>query len=81
MGFGHYTAYAKNALTNLWYQFDDSRVSLIDKNQLKDTIVNQSAYNLFFRRRDWHKANMDEGVNFDKIAIRPDLSYIQGQGK
>jgi ubiquitin carboxyl-terminal hydrolase 4/11/15 len=27
MGFGHYTAFAKNPLTNKWYEFDDSRVS------------------------------------------------------
>lgn len=29
MGFGHYTAYAKNPNDNKWYQFDDSRVSVI----------------------------------------------------
>ena len=27
MGFGHYTAFAKNPLTDKWYEFDDSRVS------------------------------------------------------
>jgi ubiquitin C-terminal hydrolase len=31
MGFGHYTAYSKNPLDGLWYEFDDSRVSLINK--------------------------------------------------
>lgn len=27
MGFGHYTAYCQNPVTNQWYEFDDSRVS------------------------------------------------------
>ena len=27
MGFGHYTAYAKNPLMDKWFEFDDSRVS------------------------------------------------------
>lgn len=27
MGFGHYTAFGKNPLTNKWFDFDDSRVS------------------------------------------------------
>lgn len=27
MGFGHYTAYAKNHITGKWYDFDDSSVS------------------------------------------------------
>lgn len=26
MGFGHYTAYARNPITSNWYEFDDSRV-------------------------------------------------------
>jgi len=29
MGFGHYTAYAKNPIENRWIEFDDSRVSPI----------------------------------------------------
>jgi len=29
MGFGHYTAYAKNPIDSKWYEFDDSRVTKV----------------------------------------------------
>lgn len=54
MGFGHYTAYAKNPIDNKWYEFDDSRVTPMNSN-VKDHVVTSAAYNLFFRRRDWHE--------------------------
>jgi len=37
------------------------------------------AYNLFYRRRDWHERNMKEGVNFDALAIKADMSLIDKQ--
>lgn len=72
MGFGHYTAYCKNPLTNMWYDFDDSRVSKVEG---KDVCTN-AAYNLFYRRRDWHENNMKNGINFDKLAIKPDMDLV-----
>ena len=30
MGFGHYTAYARNPRTDKWYEFDDSRVTPVN---------------------------------------------------
>ena len=30
VGFGHYTAYAKNPIDNTWYNFDDSSVSPVN---------------------------------------------------
>lgn len=65
MGFGHYTAYAKNPLTNKWYEFDDSRVSAMED---PSNVISNAAYNLFYRRRDWHQQNIEEGVDFDKLA-------------
>jgi ubiquitin carboxyl-terminal hydrolase 4/11/15 len=44
---GHYTAYGKNAITNKWYEFNDSSVSGTSTNH----IVSSSAYLLFYRRR------------------------------
>jgi ubiquitin carboxyl-terminal hydrolase 4/11/15 len=76
MGFGHYTAYAKNPLTDKWYEFDDSRVSQVNPGQLERQIVTNAAYNLFYRRRDWHAKNIKEGVDFEKLAIKPDMSYV-----
>ena len=32
VGFGHYTAYAKNPLDDKWYNFDDSSVSPVGEN-------------------------------------------------
>lgn len=48
VGFGHYTAYAKNHQDNQWYEFDDSRVTLI-KNL--ETMITSAAYLLFYERR------------------------------
>ncbi|OQR99918.1 ubiquitin-specific protease, partial [Thraustotheca clavata] len=48
MGFGHYTAYAKDHEHNLWYNFDDSSVTAISASQ---TVTN-AAYILFYKRRE-----------------------------
>ena len=37
MGFGHYTAYCQNPVTNQWYEFDDSRVSQVNPSMLKNS--------------------------------------------
>ena len=76
MGFGHYTAFAQNPLDKKWYEYDDSRVKEISIQNLQQTVVTNAAYNLFFRRRDWHEANMESGVDFDKIALRPDIQMF-----
>jgi len=49
VGFGHYTAFAKNPLNNEWYNFDDSRCSQVNS---RSQIVSSSAYSLFYRLRD-----------------------------
>lgn len=76
MGFGHYTAYAKNPNTDRWYEFDDSRVQQISEDRVKHTVVTDAAYNLFYRRRDWHERNIKEGISFEQMAIKPDMSYF-----
>ncbi|KAF0689993.1 Aste57867_18583 [Aphanomyces stellatus] len=47
MGFGHYTAYAKDQATNLWYTFDDSSVTSVSA----ASVVSNAAYILFYKRR------------------------------
>lgn len=59
MGFGHYTANCMNPLDKKWYNFDDSHVSLINSSNVKNQVVQDCAYNLFYRRRDY--------VNLEKI--------------
>ena len=76
MGFGHYTAFAKNALSGKWYEFDDSRVSQVSQNSLESNIVTNAAYNLFYRRRDWHEKNMQDGIDYEKMAIKPDMDLV-----
>jgi ubiquitin carboxyl-terminal hydrolase 4/11/15 len=51
MGFGHYTAFAKNPLDGNWYEFDDSRVS---KRSEKD-LVSCNAFVLFYKRKGLEK--------------------------
>lgn len=46
VGFGHYTAYAKN--NGKWYNYDDSSVSEVDA---KD-IVTKKAYCIFYEKRN-----------------------------
>uniref|UniRef100_UPI00358F3F17 ubiquitin carboxyl-terminal hydrolase 15-like isoform X2 n=1 Tax=Myxine glutinosa TaxID=7769 RepID=UPI00358F3F17 len=61
LGGGHYTAYAKNQLSQNWYYFDDSSVSSASKDQ----IVSKAAYVLFYQRRGdddsarWTAPNVD----------------------
>ena len=39
--------------------------------------MTKSAYNIFYRRRDWHEKNMEEeSLDFDRIAQKPDMSYV-----
>jgi ubiquitin carboxyl-terminal hydrolase 4/11/15 len=49
LSFGHYTAYAKNG--DQWYYYDDSSVKKVDP----ENAIANSAYNLFYRRRDTPK--------------------------
>ena len=48
---GHYTAFCKNAPTDQWLYFDDSRVSAVSAEKVKDTVCSASAYLLFYRKR------------------------------
>ena len=72
MGFGHYTAYSKNSLTDKWYDFDDSRVNQVEASE----VCTNAAYNLFFRKRDWHENNKKNGIDFDTMAIKPDMDLV-----
>jgi ubiquitin carboxyl-terminal hydrolase 4/11/15 len=76
MGFGHYTAFAKNPLDDKWYEFDDSSVTPIKQSNLEETIITGAAYNIFYRRRDWHEKNKKEGIDFDTMAIKPDMDLV-----
>ena len=69
MGFGHYTAFCRNPQDDKWYEFDDSRCS-----QVRDarSVVSSAAYNLFFRRRDWHAKNMEKDLDYKALAVKPD---------
>lgn len=44
---GHYTAYAKNAHLNKWFEFNDSHVGPASA----DDVVTAGAYLLFYRQR------------------------------
>ena len=53
MRFGHYTAVAQNSMTKDWHKFNDSYTSiLVDKTTLHRTLVNSSAYVLFYQREN-----------------------------
>jgi ubiquitin carboxyl-terminal hydrolase 4/11 len=50
LGFGHYTAYAKNHIDGKWYNFDDSSVHQEDAS----AVCSPASYVLFYRRKDWN---------------------------
>ena len=62
LGFGHYTAYAKNPLNNKWYNFDDSNCSPVNE----ERIISDAAYNLFYRRRGFAQIGQ---LNYDKVRL------------
>ncbi len=79
MGFGHYTAFARNPINGKWYEFDDSRVQELkydSQGNLQHQVCTNAAYNLFYRRRNWHEKNRQEGIDFEKIAIKPDMQLL-----
>ena len=45
---GHYTASCLNALSNKWYEFNDSSVGGVSGSE----VVSSSAYLLFYRKRE-----------------------------
>ncbi|KAH7285349.1 hypothetical protein KP509_33G024300 [Ceratopteris richardii] len=53
MGGGHYTAYVKLVKGDCWYDFDDSRVSMVTQNEIKTA----AAYVLFYRRVPQESSN------------------------
>lgn len=50
LGGGHYIAYAKNRKDKQWYKYDDSSVSKISS---EESVKTQSAYVLFYIRKDF----------------------------
>ena len=49
---GHYVAYTKNPINNEWYLFDDTNVLHINNDLIKDRIVSNDAYVLFYKKKD-----------------------------
>lgn len=50
---GHYTAACKNPYDNQWYLYDDTKVTNLSQshNDIRSTLVNNSAYILFYQKR------------------------------
>lgn len=65
LAYGHYTAFAKNYLSEKWYCFDDSQVMEIDERE----IVSSNAYVLFYRRKDLLNKSFDLDSIFNKSFI------------
>jgi len=72
MGFGHYTAYAKNKREGKWYKFNDSFVS--DASE-KD-VVSKEAYLLFYERRE-DTSIQPVDFEYDSSEITETLAHIK----
>jgi len=64
LAFGHYTAYCKNALTGLWYDFNDSSVHELDG---PECVATGAAYVLYYKRKDFYPGG---SVDFNAIMNR-----------
>ena len=53
INFGHYVASAYNSKHDAWYRFNDSMVTKISDAELKETLVTESAYVLFYKLRGY----------------------------
>lgn len=66
LAFGHYTAYCKNPITGLWYDYNDSTVSEMNNPQ---DVVSSAAYVLYYKRRDFYPEGV---VDYNAIKCIPD---------
>jgi ubiquitin carboxyl-terminal hydrolase 8 len=48
---GHYIAYCKNDINKFWYKYDDTDVHYVPEADLKEKIVTEDAYILFYVRK------------------------------
>ncbi len=48
---GHYIAYCKNSLNNYWYKYDDDEVFHVPNEEIKEKIMTEDAYILFYVRQ------------------------------
>eukprot|EP00347_Sterkiella_histriomuscorum_P018454 403345455 len=69
-GGGHYTAYALNWMENQWYSLDDSSCQKTNPNR----VVSDSAYNLFYRRRE--KINLNK-IDYDDLKQTASLEDLE----
>lgn len=72
-GGGHYTAYAKHPISGKWNSYNDSSVHEVGRDP-EDVVVSDSAYNLFYRRRD---PKADAGnTNFNQIQQKANTAFL-----
>lgn len=60
---GHYIAYTKNPINNLWYEYNDSRVVHIEEHELHENLVTEGAYILFYKKRTSHPITFEEQLS------------------
>ena len=48
---GHYTAYVKHG-SDTWLHCNDTEISLLEKSKVRETVVSNAAYCLFYRKRE-----------------------------
>ena len=73
-GGGHYTAYAKHPVDGNWYSYNDSSVSPVG-GDVESRVVSDSAYNLFYRRRDPKIDIID--MDFDKVQQIAHTGFLE----
>uniref|UniRef100_A0A8C8RFJ5 Ubiquitin carboxyl-terminal hydrolase n=1 Tax=Pelusios castaneus TaxID=367368 RepID=A0A8C8RFJ5_9SAUR len=74
---GHYIAYCRNNLNNLWYEFDDQSVTEVSES----TVQNAEAYVLFYRKSSEEAQSERQRVSSLLTVMEPSLLqfYISRQ--
>ncbi|RMZ92033.1 hypothetical protein DV736_g726, partial [Chaetothyriales sp. CBS 134916] len=72
LGGGHYTAFAKHATTNQWYEYNDASVS----KRNPDAVVTSAAYLLFYRRRGHYPLG---GPRLQRLLLEADSDQVESR--
>ena len=73
--YGHYDAFCLNYEDNCWYNFNDSIVSKIKKEEEIDNIITKDAYILFYRQQnndliDWEKIYKKKFIDINEQNLK-----------
>jgi ubiquitin carboxyl-terminal hydrolase 20/33 len=70
---GHYIAYTKNPINNLWYEFNDDDVVYVEPKEVDSEVISKGAYILFYKKKRYVTDDFDDdkSVESEDTVIDP----------